>query len=207
MHIALSGICGAEDIICPLTPKDEEIKTKMGIRTAQNFRYLITEQLEEGRIQKPAIKQFFNHMPASMIQNLVGNELWDSYYKFAFDRNPFDKVVSFYHWRKRKKEVNFNSISEMIKMGELKHIQGYQRYSIDSLVAVDDVFKYEEMEQGLQKISQILDLDIPLKLPDYRAKSMVRPASTDYRDILSDGDRRIIEIVFAREIKLLGYQF
>ena len=40
------------------------------------------------------------HMTAYEIRRRVGHEIWDSYYTFAMERNPWDKVASNY-WHKR----------------------------------------------------------------------------------------------------------
>src|ERR1700761_4866672 len=43
---------------------------------------------------------WWNHMPAGTIKALLGQETWNSYFKFCAVRNPFDKLVSAYHYFK-----------------------------------------------------------------------------------------------------------
>jgi hypothetical protein len=43
-------------------------------------------------------------MPATEARALLNDDkIWRSYFKFAFDRNPWDRQVSFYHHRYRGK--------------------------------------------------------------------------------------------------------
>ena len=32
--------------------------------------------------------------------DFVGDDIWNSYYKFCFERNSWAKVVSYYNWKK-----------------------------------------------------------------------------------------------------------
>ena len=51
---------------------------------------------------------FYNHMPAEEAKALIGDDkVWRSYFKFAFDRNPWDRQVSWYHHRyRRRRDTN-----------------------------------------------------------------------------------------------------
>lgn len=44
---------------------------------------------------------WYNHMSAREIKNLLGQDIWDSYFKFCVVRNPFSKAVSWYYFRGR----------------------------------------------------------------------------------------------------------
>jgi hypothetical protein len=45
-------------------------------------------------------ESFYNHMPAFEVRRRVGEAVWNSYFKFCIERNPWDKVLSFY-WMER----------------------------------------------------------------------------------------------------------
>ena len=48
------------------------------------------------------------HISAKDIKNYVGEKLWSEYFKFTIERNPFDRLVSFYYWRiNGQKEPSF----------------------------------------------------------------------------------------------------
>ena len=49
-------------------------------------------------------RKAFNHMPVSMVRRMLGRKKFETYFSFAIERNPWDAVVSLYHWRFRDSE-------------------------------------------------------------------------------------------------------
>ncbi|PSF39496.1 hypothetical protein C7H19_01530 [Aphanothece hegewaldii CCALA 016] len=43
-------------------------------------------------------KGLFKHSKASDAKIILGDEIWNNYFKFAIIRNPWDRLVSKYHW-------------------------------------------------------------------------------------------------------------
>ncbi|MBN2664850.1 MAG: sulfotransferase family 2 domain-containing protein [Bacteroidales bacterium] len=155
IEIALSSICGKDDIITPISPNDEDVRRELGYRTAQNYlipfkNYSATDYFEFIKTRRK--KKFYNHISAKEIKENIDENIWNTYYKFAFDRNPYDKIVSLFYWRKA--DAEYKTIAEFLKSGVLSRIQGYDIYSIDKLVAVDKVYKYENLNESLIDISK-----------------------------------------------------
>jgi len=49
---------------------------------------------------RPPDCKWWHHMPAAMIRERLGEEVWNNYFKFCVIRNPYDKVASgFFHFR------------------------------------------------------------------------------------------------------------
>lgn len=209
LEIALSSICGKDDIITPISPIDNQVRLELGYRSSQNrsipFSKYSKKDYSNFLLKGEKIK-FYNHIPAKLIRYYIGEEIWDDYYKFCFERNPFDKVLSFYYWRMRNRKT-FMTLSEFINSEYLDILSGFDIYSINGFVAVNQIFKYEELEQSLRKINLKLKLDYPLVLPSYKAKGQSRKDCRHYTEILSLEDKSKIEISFAREMRLLGYRF
>ncbi|WP_297802303.1 hypothetical protein, partial [Arenimonas sp. GDDSR-1] len=47
---------------------------------------------------------WFNHMPAVLVREHLGHEIFNAYYKFCVIRNPYDKMVSRFWWNLRHSE-------------------------------------------------------------------------------------------------------
>lgn len=208
LEIALSQHCGPEDIITRITPNDEAKRKELGYRGAQNYfipfsKYTTLDWAKFVLRQRRAA--YYNHMSAAEIKNLVSEEIWNSYYKFSFDRNPWDKMISWYYWKSRKLPVG--SLDEFVESGAAGLIKGFDLYTIGGVVAVDDVYKYESLDVALENISKKLRLETKLKMPDYVAKGGTRKKRSHYHDLLSPAAAEHIKTIAAREIRLLGYTY
>lgn len=175
IEIALSKICGRRDIITPISMEDEKHRCALGYRGNQN--YILRPKLRKRKDLLNLIlfrqrRAFYNHIPAVQIKELVAREIWDNYYKFCFERNPFDKIISWYYWNGGK--TKYPSIMDFIEAGNAGEIKGFGLYTINSLIVVDRVYKYEELSAAMLDITERLNLSEPLELPTTRAKGDIR---------------------------------
>lgn len=191
IEIALSEFCGPNDIITPIDMADEKIRHRLGFRGPQNYRY--------GDIE------LYNHISATEIKSHVGEDIWGSYYKFCFERNPWDRVISLYYWRCRYEDRP--SLLEFLdtELPLLLKQRGFELYTIDGEIAVDKVYFYEQLQAELTGLAERLGLPQPLTLPN--AKGQFRKDKRHYRDIISEEEKAKIAKIFEREICLYGYQF
>ena len=105
VELALSQICGPDDIVTPLTEDDEKLR---GSVKAQN--YVIPEARRApsasllrllGKRGARAGTEFHEHMNASDVRRAIGPEVFDAYLKVTIVRNPWDREVSRYFWATR----------------------------------------------------------------------------------------------------------
>lgn len=201
IEIALSKFCGPDDIITPIAEEDEEMRAELGYRGPQNYE-------KKGFLSKFLKKKkraFYNHMPASEVKSRIPQDVWNSYYKFCIERNPWDRLLSLYYWRNKTEPRP--SISEFIKSKAplaLKR-KGFGVYSINGEVIVDKVCKFEKLAEELEEVRLKLGIPEPLELP--RAKSKFRVEKKHYREMLSEADREVIDEMFREEIELMGYEW
>jgi hypothetical protein len=147
---------------------------------------------------------FYNHIPAKQARALLNDEgTWRRYFKFAFERNPWDRQVSAYHFRYRRTD-NPPSFASYMHRKRRAWINNYEIYSIDGYPCVDFVGRYETLEADLRKALKEIGLDFG-ELP--RAKTNFRKSEQNYRDYYDDETRKIVSEWYAPEIGLLRYEF
>ena len=148
---------------------------------------------------------FHAHIGAEAIRERVGLGVWSSYYKFCFERNPWDKVVSAYYYEVNVRDGYAATLSEYIQSGAASDIPGYNLYTIRGEIAVDDVFRYENLGEAMHSVARRLNLPETPVLP--RAKALFRPPNTNYRQLLTVRDREKIARTYAREIATFSYKW
>lgn len=197
IEIALSKFCGPDDVITPFSAADEQVRAQLGYRGPQNFKI---QTSTGGGIELK------NHVSSAYARDLFGKDVWKSYYKFTFERNPFDRAVSRYYWMTRK-HAEKPDIHRFIAAAPKHLISCWDLYTIQDKIAVDHVGKYENMSAELELLSDRIGLPERIVLPEYRAKSSFRQDRRHYREILSTEDRALIENVCAKELKAFEYKW
>jgi hypothetical protein len=189
LEIALSRQCGPDDIITPISDEDEVLRRELGGKGPQNWESM------PGR-------RAVNHMPASGARRLVGPEVWDEYFKFAVERNPWDQVASSYRYSNRRPEWNvpfgaFVRSRRLEKLAKNQHI-----YRLGGQVAVDRVCLFESLVGDLAEVCDLLGLP-PMELPHAKAS----PDRRHYRELYDPSDVEVVRRVFSDTIDTFGYEF
>src|SRR5690349_10707871 len=103
LEIALSQVCGDDDIVTPITPIDELKRIAVGghprnysDNPAKDKAYVEllrrTPPSEFGKI-KVAKGKYRNHMPLTLVRELYG-DIPSDYLFFCAERSPYSKVMS-----------------------------------------------------------------------------------------------------------------
>lgn len=192
IEIALADICGDEDIVTNLVKKDEAKRKRKGKRYIINGNHY-----------------FNNHAPVSTIRIQVaeqfGTDIWSNYYKFCVERNPWDKVISYYYFLKsRTKSFRKKSLNSFIHSECAYRCSNYERYTINGSIAVNRILRFENLQQEFNDVCKTLGI-APLNLP--RAKVNGQRPDEHYRELIGPKEKNMIAKAFEMEIDLLEYKF
>lgn len=169
---------------------------KLGIRTAIANNYCYLQRKYDGHIKAPELRK-------------VMGEKYDSYFSFAFVRNPWDWLVSFYSYI--LKEVNhhrhdfiktLSGFDEYIEW-RCTHDLRYQKdfiYSDDNQKLVNFVGRFERIDEDFDNICNMLGINAFLNKLNV---SNERP----YREYYNNNTRELVRKAFAPDIELFEYDF
>ena len=163
-----------------------------------------------------ALGVHFEHRTAQEKVKELGRSRWDKKYTFAFIRNPWDKVVSHYHYRIKNNQTNLGNnpigFSEWVKRayGEQdpmyynnpKMFMPQSDWVIDGRgeIIVNFIGRFEKLEEDFNTVCKSINKQATLP----HIKSSKR---TDYRDYYDDESLKIITDWFREDIKRFEYTF
>lgn len=208
IEVFLSKHCGPQDIVTPIAPPLERHQP----RNYEGFINPIPEIRERPsklfsvlHHTMMSCTKFYNHMPAREVKNRVPAKVWNGYFKFCVERNPWDKVLSHYHMHAARAG---GALSLDEYLARARFPINYFRYTDRSgeELIVDRVVRYENLLAELREVFAYLHIPFDGTL-GVAAKSDYRADRRPYREVFNDEQRRLIEKAFAKEIELHRYRF
>lgn len=208
IELALARLCGPEDIVAPMD-LDSKVHVPRNYRGEAFLdrlyeRSLLIRKLL-GRHSSLLTCWYYEHMPAWRVREQIGPEVWNSYYKFCFERNPWDKMVSYYLWKKHGQNRWMPSFRRYV-LGRTRRLplDGNLYFDGDTPL-VDEVFEFREVRTMFPQICQRLGIPFDGELP--REKANIATNRPRFQDFYDRQTRARVEQLFSREIRLLGYRF
>jgi hypothetical protein len=234
LELLLDKLCGDEDVLTPhwtpepgyrprnhcgvfnpipeITERRRHAASWRDLCVAKTFRELVTRE------------RFYEPMPAWQIRCRVPARVWNSYFKFTIERNPWDKAVSRYFHSKAVYEPKYKralTIDAWLDYLEARLMTpwvckawgseapyNFPRYADPwtGEVLVDQICRYESLNSELEGVFRRLGLAWPGEVPR-KAKAHFRSDRRHYSEVLSKSQQERIAKVCDSEIKLLGYRF
>lgn len=153
------------------------------------------------------------HASASEVRTLVGETVWKSYFKFSIERNPWDRMISLWQWRRHHRRVSpsfdeflsaiVDGTPSRLKQAGAQGAMNWPIYAIEDAVVADEMIIYDRLEQGLSLAMARIGLHFDGVLP--HAKAGIRDPLASV-DTLTERQSDIIAALFEREIREFGFQ-
>ena len=149
------------------------------------------------------------HSSASQVKIMLPENTFNEYFKFAYVRNPWALLVSYYHFikgdkaAKRSSRINNMSGFDEYLLYEIKRNKFSQsKFLVDSegSLLVDYVGRFENLVQDYETICS--RIGIPSDIP-HKKKS----THQDYRSYYNDDTAQLVADHWAEDIRRFNYSF
>lgn len=159
-----------------------------------------------------------NHATSEEVKEYLGNELYQSYFKFCFVRNPFDRLVSLYHYTKQKEVIIYKknklklpkfskqiidagSFENWIKAGNLGSTQTKFLSDNKGEFLVDFVGRSENLQADFSYICGVLGIQNTI-LPQVNVSK-----HDDFKKYYNEDTKEIVSNWFKKDLELFDYNF
>jgi hypothetical protein len=153
---------------------------------------------------------WWNHMPAAMIRERVGEEIWKAYFKFCVVRNPYDQVISaFYFFLRNRPNPTENRpdaayLERWVSSVDLRAHS--DTYLIDGRFCLDAVVRFEHLHEDVERLCERLGVPWqPERIPHFKKGD--RPDVSRIEDLYTPRAREIVGRAFAYELSHFEYSF
>jgi hypothetical protein len=234
LELLLSHLCDDNDVVTPFWQEEENhhprnYKGYFNVLDELAFRVKRVKKLKNSGINNTMSdflyrNKYFENIPAWQLKQRVSSKIWNNYFVFTIERNPWDKCISRYfhskniYENKYKKPLSFESWFDYfltrLKNPHLTRAWGseapynYPRYAdpwTDELL-VNHICRYENLNEELEIIFNKLGMPFE-NFGNYRAKGKYRIKREHYSEIIKEPYIDKIRAVFYKEIKLMEYEF
>jgi hypothetical protein len=197
-------------------------------RTASRSARLYLDSLSDIKgVNKSMLDQvnhgFYSHITASETKTLFEQQGWDfdSYLKFTFIRNPYDRMVSLYCLNQQgntvgsqrqnsqgcqpKETCSFDEYIRKSTRDPKSMAMTIQRFAFDESgnQLVDHILRFEDFDHEIRQFLTTHSIPISHEKVPYVGQSV----RSDYRQYYTPASRAHVAEVYAYEIERFGYTF
>lgn len=155
--------------------------------------------------------KFGPHTSAQWAKLKLPAEFFQAAFKFGLVRNPYDLAVSRYAFIKTEKNHHRHertagqSFAEFLRSEKRRLVRDDQTsklYGWNGKPLVDEIYRFETMEETYRDIVERLDLP---HAPELRRVNASKRGH--YREYYGETERKLVEDIWRRDFSNFGYQF
>lgn len=197
VHIPKTGGSSIEDILWTAEERTKENLYRGLVDTYSN-------KYQTGGLQ---------HLLAKQVREEVGTEVFQSYFKFGFVRNPWDRAVSNYLFAKRSRHIlDFLELPYRVSFNQFlyatckkDHVQWAPQkpflFDEEGVQLVDFIGRFEDFENQVRQALKVIHVE-PKVIP-HSIKSKRGP----YPFYYNARTKGLIAERYAEDIEFFGYKF
>tara|TARA_Y100000593_G_scaffold94543_1_gene194155 strand:+ start:412 stop:1020 length:609 start_codon:yes stop_codon:yes gene_type:complete len=143
-------------------------------------------------------------------QFVIGEDLWEEYFKFTIVRNPWDRLVSQYFGHVIKEVPGLSFEDYLIKSFVKKEYHDYERFTEPSMywitddddnLMVDYIGKFETLQEDFDIICDKIGIERRILGQTGKSKR------EHYRTYYNDYTQELVYNYFKADIEEFGYEF
>lgn len=194
IHIPKTGGTSIESLlginVNDLSPDTEKV---FGIKDNKPLQHLTARELQE------------HYIPA---------DKFDDYFKFAFVRNPYDRIMSEYLWHIQRTKTIKCSFTDFLlaieKLGDRWKIDDHLRLQSDYIyddkgnLCIDFLGRFENLHKDWEFIAE--KLNIKKELPKLQTSYRKRQYRQNYMDFFTEETKEMVYNRYHKDFINLGYK-
>lgn len=169
------------------------------------------------KYRSPLTAKFRKHATCQRLKRELPESLWQTYFKFAFVRNPYDVMQSWYFYRQRPALADPGHPRHHLYTGNqtfpefiasfadndwmLLQLAWVAPPALGDEIQLDFVGRFENLEEDFRFVCDRVGIP-PLKLPTVRASDNDASASS----LWDRASRARVNAYFRRDFELFGYE-
>lgn len=144
------------------------------------------------------------HVTTRAFRKMIPGEEWASYFKFCFVRNPWDRVVSNFHWQKSKGRWQDSTLKDIILKTDFRQLMDQRLYVYDVFgnKIVDFVGRFENLQEDFNQVCDRIGIERQV-LPHHHKSS----ARKLYWEYYNEETKELVAKRYAKDIGYFSYQF
>lgn len=194
--------------VCNMRVASQSLSKTLNSYCTYDDSHVSALEMKNGTLLSPASNRIVNK---SIFNKKT--QKWDEYFTFGFVRNPYEHFLSvflylkkhgvkntgsFKEYAKIQKETNYSSMSDWNFTGLFDRISDE-----DDNIIVDFVGRYENLQEDWKKITDKIGLSgVELVYTNYSNKG-----GTNLDDYYTEEEREIVRTLYAKDFKMLNYEF